>query len=132
MNIVRESDAPCIRCGNCLPVCPVRLSPMRMFALAQDSNIERMTQSLTACVLCRRCDRACPSNLPLATTFANAQQQITIQQQQQQNAERLRQRHNAHVRRISAPRSLAKINPDVLAARAQQRAAQKMTAHNTP
>lgn len=115
--------SPCIRCGDCVPACPVGLSPLRLFALWSDSQIARMTaeESLDACLLCRRCDEVCPSALPLADSFAAARQQADELRRRQWNAERLRLRHEAHLQRLATPRPVIKLNPAALAARARAR-----------
>ncbi len=120
--------SPCIRCGDCLPACPADLSPLRLYALWQDGALERMEseESLESCVLCRRCDMVCPSSLPLSASFAEARERTRDMRRQQETAARLRARYENHMRRQSAPRHHAEINPAELAASAQRRAAQKI------
>ncbi len=122
------ADSPCIRCGDCLPVCPAGLSPLRLFALWGDSEIAWMAEeeSLDDCLLCRRCDNVCPSSLPLADSFAAARKRADDMRRRADDAARLRLRHEAHLRRFSAPRR-AKLNPAELAARARVRAAESVS-----
>lgn len=83
-------------------------------------------ESLDDCILCRRCDKVCPSSLPLADSFAAARRRADDMRRRRREAERLRARHDAHLRRISAPRESAKLNPAELAARAKVRAAARV------
>ena len=69
----KRQTAPCIRCGDCLPVCPAKLSPQRLYALSLDGKDATMQEErLTDCVECRRCDDVCPSNIPLTEIFRAA------------------------------------------------------------
>ena len=117
----------CIKCGACLAACPANLSPLRLFALWLDSETGRMQreESLHRCILCRKCDAVCPSVLPLANSFAAAQAVSEKQGAKRANAERLRARHQNHMRRAAAPPQIATLNPAALAAQAQKRAAAK-------
>ena len=125
---VRPPQSACIRCGDCLPICPENLSPLRLFALWLDRDIDRMQreESLDACILCRRCDTVCPSKLPLADSFAAARQQVRRQQQQQDNIKRRSVRYARHVLRTETPRPIAQLDPAQLAKQAQRAAKQQV------
>lgn len=61
---------PCIQCGKCIEVCPIRLMPQRIY---QASKAEKHTlaekEQLMQCIECGCCDYVCPSYLPLVETF---------------------------------------------------------------
>lgn len=95
---------PCIRCGECEPACPVSLSPMRLYALAQEGNLAQMqAHNLNHCIACRRCDDACPSHIGLAAAFADSKQQLAAQAREQQEVRRRQQRFERHQQRLAAP-----------------------------
>ncbi|HIH77791.1 MAG TPA: electron transport complex subunit RsxC [Halobacteria archaeon] len=65
--IPKDIENPCIRCGNCVKVCPVNLIPTdlakyaraRKFNLCKENNID-------ACMGCGSCSFVCPSKIELA------------------------------------------------------------------
>ena len=72
--LAREVDikleSPCIRCGACATVCPVRLQPQQMvFALKGGSLDRAIHEGLTDCIECAACNAVCPSHIPLAEWF---------------------------------------------------------------
>ena len=63
-------ESPCIRCGACATVCPVRLQPQQMvFALKGGSLDRAVHEGLTDCIECAACNAVCPSHIPLAEWF---------------------------------------------------------------
>jgi electron transport complex protein RnfC len=62
---------PCIRCGRCLDVCPVKLNPSQMGRLAAKRQYEAMQAQyhLNDCLECGSCAYVCPSNIPLVQYF---------------------------------------------------------------
>lgn len=94
---------PCIRCGDCVPVCPVGLYPQQLHSLAQARDDEGLSrQGLDHCIACGCCDLVCPSAIPLTASFREAQRQRTISQAQDQAsaaAAALHARHNARKQR---------------------------------
>lgn len=59
-------EGPCIRCGNCIRVCPMRLSPTILNKLVQASLFEEaLKNDVLDCIECGCCSFSCPSNIPL-------------------------------------------------------------------
>ncbi|MCG8427084.1 MAG: electron transport complex subunit RsxC [Chromatiales bacterium] len=62
---------PCIKCGECLSACPVRLNPSMLAQLAGVREYEVMENEyhLNDCFECGCCSYVCPSNIPLTQYF---------------------------------------------------------------
>ena len=62
---------PCIKCGECLNACPVRLNPSMLAQLAGVRDYELMERDyhLNDCFECGCCSYVCPSNIPLTQYF---------------------------------------------------------------
>ncbi len=62
---------PCIRCGECVEVCPLFLNPSRLGLLARKQQYETMEEQfhLNACFECGCCSYVCPANIPLVQYF---------------------------------------------------------------
>ncbi len=69
---------PCIKCGECLNVCPIHLNPSRMGKLAQNNYFDTMLQkyNLLDCFECGCCSYVCPSNIPLVQLFRESKEII--------------------------------------------------------
>lgn len=56
----------CIRCGNCIDVCPMGLEPYLLMNLAELAEWENMEKErIMDCIECGCCSYVCPSNRPL-------------------------------------------------------------------
>ncbi len=74
----------CIRCGDCVKVCPAALLPQQLYTYARDRDYERAAEyDLNACIECGCCAYVCPSNIPLVDYYRKAKSEI-------QNLERAR------------------------------------------
>lgn len=61
-------EQPCIKCGRCVDVCPMELSPLYFAKYADDENWEGMREkNVMDCVECRSCEYICSSKIPLVT-----------------------------------------------------------------
>jgi electron transport complex protein RnfC len=92
---------PCIRCGDCAAVCPVRLLPQQLLWYAHADNEKKLRDfSLTDCIECGCCDLVCPSHIPLTADFRRAKGRIRELADEKARADRARQRFEARTRRL--------------------------------
>jgi electron transport complex protein RnfC len=60
----------CIRCGNCVEVCPAYLMPLELFFAAEDNDFDGLENfGLFDCIECGCCDVVCPSHIQLTDSF---------------------------------------------------------------
>lgn len=56
----------CIKCGRCVDVCPMQLSPMKLGKCADTEDWEQMKAlHVMDCMECRSCEAICSSKIPL-------------------------------------------------------------------
>lgn len=56
----------CLRCGKCVEVCPMGLSPYYLMLLAQRNETEKAAEEhILDCIECGSCSFVCPSNRPI-------------------------------------------------------------------
>ncbi|MBT8440617.1 MAG: electron transport complex subunit RsxC, partial [Gammaproteobacteria bacterium] len=78
-----KKQLPCIRCGKCVEVCPVRLLPQQLYWYASSKNVDRLVEhKLFDCIECGCCAYVCPSNIPLVQYYRFAK--TTIWQQERE------------------------------------------------
>lgn len=62
----RREMRDCIRCSQCIFVCPVHLEPYLLMALAEHSEWDKAAgRHITDCIECGSCSYVCPSDRPL-------------------------------------------------------------------
>ena len=94
-------EQPCIRCGECSEVCPVRLLPQQLFWYAcADNEAKLRAYGLTDCIECGCCDLVCPSHIPLTADFRNAKARIQELADEKARAERARIRFESRNDRL--------------------------------
>ena len=99
---------PCIRCGDCVDVCPSKLLPQQLHWYAMAEDLKKCAQlNLDACIECGCCDLVCPASIKLTETFRFAKSQQLFARQQQQKAEEAQHRHVERELRLEQ-RKLAK------------------------
>ncbi len=67
----RDDILPCIKCSQCLQVCPINLNPSELGMLAAKRQYDVMEEQyhLNDCFECGCCSYVCPSNIPLVQYF---------------------------------------------------------------
>ncbi|MCI6006305.1 MAG: electron transport complex subunit RsxC [Blautia sp.] len=64
----QTKEQPCIKCGRCVDVCPMELSPLYFAKYADEKNWTGMKEmNIMDCVECRSCEFICSSKIPLVT-----------------------------------------------------------------
>ena len=62
----RQESKPCIRCSNCVFVCPMGLEPHLLMNLSEKGMYERAAdEDIMTCIECGSCSYVCPSHRPL-------------------------------------------------------------------
>jgi electron transport complex protein RnfC len=62
----RARETPCVRCGRCVEVCPMRLVPTKLALATRAGNAELARRHhIVACMECGCCAYVCPAQLPL-------------------------------------------------------------------
>jgi electron transport complex protein RnfC len=68
--IERRPPSPCLRCGQCVDTCPMRLVPMQLEKLVAAGEIDEAVETgLADCMECGSCGFVCPSRRPLVHSF---------------------------------------------------------------
>ena len=61
-----SKSTSCLSCGNCIDVCPLGLTPSRLFKLVDHLEYDRASaEGLMDCKECGCCSYACPAHIPL-------------------------------------------------------------------
>lgn len=73
----RRAAAHCIRCGKCIDVCPMHLTPVFLFRAQQRGSIEALERgNVLDCIECGSCAYICPAGLELGQSFRTAKKII--------------------------------------------------------
>ena len=68
----------CIRCGRCIEVCPMHLTPMLLYMYEQKNMLDELEkQHVTDCTECGSCAYICPGRLHLVHSIRTAKQKLT-------------------------------------------------------
>lgn len=63
-----SAESPCIKCGRCVDVCPMDLSPLYFAKYADEENWMAMKEiNVMDCLECRSCEYICSSKIPLVS-----------------------------------------------------------------
>jgi electron transport complex protein RnfC len=62
----KAAETPCVRCGRCARVCPMRLVPTKLAQAARAGKADLARRyHVVACMECGCCAYACPASIPL-------------------------------------------------------------------
>ena len=85
---------PCIRCGACADVCPIKLMPQQLYWHARARDFEKTEDyNLFDCIECGCCAHVCPSDIPLVQYYRFAKTEIWQQQRDREKSDQARERH---------------------------------------
>ncbi len=96
-----DQAMPCIRCGECVEVCPARLLPQQLYWHARAREFDK-TQDLNLfdCIECGCCAQVCPSQIPLVQYYRYAKTEIYQAEQEKRKADIARNRHEFRLERL--------------------------------
>ncbi len=65
-NLRQTEETNCIRCGQCVDVCPMNLVPTKLGLASRRGNTDLLEQYYAnACIECGSCSYTCPASIPL-------------------------------------------------------------------
>jgi len=74
----------CIRCGRCVQVCPMGLTPLRLNNLVRRGQLEAAkAEHVKDCIECGCCAYACPAKIRLVHQFKYAKSEIAAMERKQ-------------------------------------------------
>ncbi len=76
-------EKPCIRCGECINVCPAALLPHELHMQLSNGLVKQAgDHGLSDCIECGDCDTVCPSHIPLLEWFLHGKQALELTQKE--------------------------------------------------
>ena len=74
----KSNEQNCIKCGECVDVCPQHLMPFEFVRHVSDGNLASLnTFNLQSCIECGACAYTCPSNVPLMQSIFKGKKMLT-------------------------------------------------------
>lgn len=97
-----QAEQPCIRCSQCVDVCPAGLLPQQLFWFSQGAEHEKARQHhLFDCIECGACAYVCPSQIPLVQYYRQQKAIIRAQDKEAQQAQQAKLRFEAKKARLA-------------------------------
>ncbi len=92
---------PCIRCGDCVTVCPKNLLPQELYQQCCTGALDQEDEyNLMDCVECGLCNNVCPSEIPLVQYFNIGKKELNVKQQNRIKAKRSKLRYVNRLERL--------------------------------
>jgi electron transport complex protein RnfC len=121
-----EKHSPCIRCGECVAVCPSNLLPQQLFWYAQAQQNEKSEQyRLFDCIECGNCAFVCPSKIPLVHYYRQQKKDISEKKLEQYKIQIAKERYEKRLIRLEEKRQKHQKMLEQKRLQAQQKLAQK-------
>ncbi len=96
-----DAARPCIRCGKCAEVCPASLLPQQLYWYSRAKDLDKAYEyNLFDCIECGCCAHVCPSHIPLVQYYRYAKTESWAAEEEKQQSEDARRRHEARVARL--------------------------------
>ncbi len=81
--VKQQPDTACLKCGQCVDVCPLNLMPTRLVRYSQLGKFEDAEQlGITVCMECGTCAYTCPANIPLVQWLRLGKQEVIKMQRE--------------------------------------------------
>ncbi len=91
----------CIRCAQCVDVCPANLLPQQLYWYAFARDMEKIQDyNLFDCIECGCCAQVCPSHIPLVQYYRFAKTEIWDMEREREKSDLARRRHEARQARL--------------------------------
>lgn len=120
----KPPEMPCIRCTQCVEVCPAILQPQALYWFARAKNIGKAQEfHLFDCIECGCCSYVCPSHIPLVDYYRFAKSEIWAHEKDKKAADIARERHEFRLFRFEREK---KEKAERLAAKASAKKAQAL------
>ena len=102
-DIGNHQQEPCIRCGECVKVCPAVLLPQQLYWHAKAKDADKLeAENLFDCIECGCCNIVCPSHIPLVDYYRFAKSMIRQKAEQLERSNRARDRHEFRQQRLES------------------------------
>jgi Na+-translocating ferredoxin:NAD+ oxidoreductase subunit C len=121
----RPREMPCIRCTQCVEVCPAVLQPQALYWFARAKNTGKAQEyHLFDCIECGCCSYVCPSHIPLVDYYRFAKSDIWAHEKEKKASDIARERHEFRLFRAEREK---KEKAERLAAKAQTKKTEAAT-----
>lgn len=91
----------CIRCGDCVQVCPASLLPQQLYWFIKTGQHEKAEAlHLGACIECGACAYVCPSHIPLVQYYRHGKIELRVKNQEREKAEQAKLAHERRLARL--------------------------------
>ncbi len=92
---------PCIRCGECVNVCPAYLLPQQLHWYIKGENLEKAREHhLYDCIECGACAWVCPSQIKLVDYYRYAKSELKYLDYKREKSDKAQIRHEQREARL--------------------------------